>query len=91
MKKDTILAGLVVSLGSILVSAFAVCCVFLIFGISFDGNMKFFLFSFVPAILLLRYYIRNLGLMKVAKTIMVVLFVTLVAFIVFLVRSHEIL
>lgn len=91
MKKDTILTGLVVSLGSILASALVVLCVFLIFGIQPDGNMKFFLFAFVPAILLLRHYIKTLELMRVAKTMMAVLFVLFVTFMVFLVRSHEIL
>ena len=91
MKKDTILTGLIVSLGSIIISALVIWCVFLIFGIPILGNTKYFLCAFVPAILLLRYYTKNLELMRVSKTIMAVLFVTIVAFVVFLVRSHEIL
>ncbi|MBR4804419.1 MAG: hypothetical protein IK032_07245 [Bacteroidales bacterium] len=90
MKKDSIFTGVWVSLASILLTALVIFGVFAIFGIPFNGNLKFFLAAFVPAILLLRYYAKNLHFMHTATTISVVLFLLVVAFIIFLVRSNEI-
>lgn len=90
MKKDGYLFGILVGLGSILLTALLEVAVFCIFGIPFSGNFKFFLIAFVPAIVLLRYYSKNLQLMQTAKSIAVVLFLTLTAYIIFLVRSAEV-
>lgn len=91
MKKDSIFTGIWVSLASILLTALVILGVFAIFGIPLTNNLKYFLTAFVPAIVLLRYYTKNLHFMKTAKAIAVVLFVTLTAYIVFLVRSLEVL
>ncbi len=90
MKKDGYLFGILVGLGSILLTALLEVAVFCIFGIPFSVNLKFFLIAFVPAIVLLRYYSKNLQLMQTAKSIAVVLFLTLTAYIIFLVRSAEV-
>ncbi|MBQ6727293.1 MAG: hypothetical protein IJQ89_12080 [Bacteroidales bacterium] len=90
MKKDNALFGVLVCLGSIIVTALVVIAVFVFFKIPFMGNMKYFLAAFVPAIVLLRYYAKNLQFMHTSKAIMITLSLVLVAFIVFLVRSKEI-
>ncbi len=93
MKKDNYLFGVLVSVATIVITAAIVAGVLLTFGIPapFDGKLKYFLIAFVPAIVLLRYYTKNLQFMKTAKAIAVVLFVTLTAYIVFLVRSLEVM
>ena len=93
MKKDSFLFGVLVSVASIVLTAAIVAGIMLACGIPapFDGKLKNFLLAFVPAILLLRYYTKNLQFMKTAKAIAVVLFVTLTAYIVFLVRSFEVM
>lgn len=91
MKKDSFLFGILVSVASIALTAAIVVAVFFAFGIPLANNLKYFLVAFVPAIVLLRYYTKNLQFMKTAKAIAVVLFVTLTAYIVFLVRSLEVL
>ena len=90
MKKDNALFGVLVCLGSIIVTALVVIAVVVFFKIPFMGNMKYFLAAFVPAIVLLRYYAKNLQFMHTSKAIMITLSLVLVAFIVFLVRSKEI-
>lgn len=91
MKKDSIFTGILAGVGSIFLIAFLEVLVFWLFHIPFNGNFKFFLLAFVPAIVLLRYYAKNLQFMKTAKAIAIVLFVCLTAYIVFLVRSAEVL
>ena len=91
MKKDSFLFGVLVSVASIALTAAIVIAVFFAFGIPPVNNLKYFLVAFVPAIVLLRYYTKNLQFMKTAKAIAVVLFVTLTAYIVFLVRSFEVM
>jgi len=90
MKKDNALLGVLLCLGSIIVAALVVIAVFVIFNIPFLGNMKYFLAAFVPAIVLLRYYAKNLQFMHTSKAMMITLSLVLVAFIVFLVRSKDI-
>ncbi|MBR5027650.1 MAG: hypothetical protein IKX51_00375 [Bacteroidales bacterium] len=90
MKKDNALFGVLLCLGSIIVAALVVITVFVIFKIPFLGNMKYFLAAFVPAIVLLRYYAKNLQFMHTSKAMMITLSLVLVAFIVFLVRSKDI-
>ena len=91
MKKDSFLFGVLVSVASIALTAAIVIAVFFVFGIPPANNLKYFLVAFVPAIVLLRYYTKKLQFMKTAKAIAVVLFVTLTAYIVFLVRSFEVM
>ena len=91
MKKDSFLFGVLVSVASIALTVAIVIAVFFAFGIPPANNLKYFLVAFVPAIVLLRYYTKNLQFMKTAKAIAVVLFVTLTAYIVFLVRSFEVM
>ncbi len=90
MKKDNVFFGVLVCLGSILLTAIVVLGVFAIFSIPFVGNLKYFLAAFVPAIVLLRYYAKNLQFMHTSKAMMITLSLVLVAFIVFLVRSKDI-
>lgn len=90
MKKDNALFGVLLCLVSIIVAALVVIAVFVIFKIPFNGNLKFFLAAFVPAIVLLRYYAKNLQFMHTSKAMMITLSLVLVAFIVFLVRSKDI-
>ena len=91
MKKDSFLFGILVAVASIALTAAIVVAVFFTFGIPFANNLKYLLVAFVPAIVLLRYYAKNLQFMKTAKAIAVVLFVTLTVYIVFLVRSLEVM
>ncbi len=77
-------------MGSIVVAALVILAVFAFFKVPFSDNMKYFLVAFVPAIVLLRYYAKNLQLMQTSKGIMITLSLLLVAFIVFLVRSHDV-
>ena len=91
MKKDSFLFGVLVSVASIALTAAIVVAVFFAFDIPFANNLKYLLVAFVPAIVLLRYYAKNLQFMKTAKSIAVVLFVTLTVYIVFLVRSLEVM
>ena len=90
MKKDNALFGVLVCLGSIIVTALVVLAVFVVLKLPFYGNMKYFLTAFVPAIVLLRYYTKKLQFMQTSKAMVITLFVLIVAFIVFLVRSKDI-
>lgn len=91
MKKDTIAGGILLALGSIVLSAVLIMVVFLLLGMPFVSNLRIFILSFVAPILLLRYYAKKLQYIKTAKAIAVTLFFTMLPFIVVLVRMGEIL
>lgn len=73
LKKDNVLFGVIVSIASIVFTAGVLAGVIFLFDLSFNDNAKLFLFSFVPAIILLRWY-SKLQFSKTVKGLLTVLF-----------------
>lgn len=91
MKKDTVVCGLLVALGGIVLSAVVVAGFMLLFALSPVDNLKFFVLSFVAPVVLLRYYVKKLQYMSAAKGIALALFATMLPFIILLARMGQIL
>lgn len=73
LKKDSVIFGVIVSIASIVLTAALLAGVLFAFDLPFNNNAKLFLFSFVPAILLLRWY-SKLQFSKTVKGLLTVLF-----------------
>lgn len=73
LKKDNSCFGAVVSMLSVAVSFGLLWTILYCMGASINDNAKIFLFSFVPAIILLRWY-SKLKYMKTVKGLLTVLF-----------------
>ena len=73
LKKDNVLFGVIVSIASIVLTAGVLAGVIVALDLSINDNAKLFLFSFVPAILLLRWY-SKLQFSKTVKGLLTVLF-----------------
>ncbi len=73
LKKDNLYFGAAVSMLSVVITFGLLWAVLHFMGASINDNAKIFLFSFVPAILLLRWY-SKLKYMKTVKGLLTVLF-----------------
>ena len=80
LKKDNIATGVVVALGSEILSGAILWIVLAVIGEPFEDHLKLLGVCFVAPILLLRYYSKSKECPMVTKTIIVVLFVTFIAY-----------
>lgn len=91
MKKDTIVCGILVALASILLLAAVIAGFMLLLALPLVSNLKVFVLSFVAPVVLLRYYVKKLQYMSVAKGIALVLFATMLPFIIILAKMGTIM
>lgn len=91
MKKDTVVCGMLVALGSIVLSVVVVAGFMLLMALPVVDNLKFFVLSFVVPVVLLRYYVKKLQYMSAAKGVALALFGTMLPFIILLARMGQIL
>ena len=78
--KNTITVGLVAGLGSEFITGLLVLAGILIVGQSVGDNIRWFGFIFIPILFILRYYAKKTRNIIVVKTIIVILFVSFLAF-----------
>lgn len=86
--QDTVWVGLVVGLGSLLLSGLIVTTVFMATGLSWEEHARWFGISYIPLLLILRTYAKRKEQLTVTRTLITVLFVTFLAFMVFLIKNH---
>lgn len=86
--QDTVWVGLVVGLGSLLLSGLIVTTVFMATGLSWEEHARWLGISFIPLLLILRTYAKRKEQLTVTRTLITVLFVTFLAFMVFLIKNH---
>ncbi len=89
-KKDNIATGLILGIGSTILLLGIIYVILGIAGIEKSGNLRFFLLAFIPNIIFIRYYLKNLHYHKTAYTLIVITFVFMISFLVYLMRSGEI-
>ena len=85
--QDTPLVGLVAGLGSLIVTAMLITGILLVTG-NVSTLLSIYAGSFVPPLLIMRYYVK-LQLSTVVKTIIVTLFITFIAFMFLLFKTHS--
>lgn len=73
LKKDNLIFGIVVAALSTLLTIGLLWLILFCFDMSINDNAKLFLFSFVPAIVELRWYVK-LQYMRTTKGVLTVLF-----------------
>ena len=88
MKNDSIITGILVTLVTIAISVAIIAGVFFVLGLSYQEYFKIFILSFVAPVLLLRYYTKKLRHMRTAMAMMITLFITMIPFLIILVRSN---
>jgi hypothetical protein len=91
MKKDTIVCGILVALASIVLLAAVIAGSMLLLALPLVSNLKVFVLSFVAPVVLLRYYVKKLQYMSAAKGIALVLFATMLPFIIILAKMGTIM
>ena len=91
MKKDTIVCGILVALASIVLLAAVIAGFMLLLALPLVSNLKVFVLSFVAPVVLLRYYVKKLQYISAAKGIALVLFATMLPFIIILAKMGTIM
>jgi len=86
-RQDSVLVGLVVSVGSELLTALLLWVVLAVVGIETAAHLRWFAAIFVAPVLLLRVYAKRQEQPLVTKTIATVLFVTFIIYMVFLFKT----
>lgn len=87
--RDTIALGLLFGLGSMLAVALLLTLGLFLFDQPLDGHLRWYAACFVPPVLMLRHFFKN-GQLTVAKTIIISLFLTFIAFMFLLFRTQSI-
>lgn len=82
-KQDKIIVGLVAGLGSMIAFCLLLAAVLMVIGIPLDAHPRWFGGMFAPIILILQQYARRREHLTVTKTLIVILFVTFIAFMIF--------
>ena len=88
--QDKVSVGIVVGLGSELVLAALLTVGLIIAGLSPMEHIRWYGGVFIAPLLLLRYYSKRESGLRVIRTFIVVLFVTFVAFMFYLLKTHTI-
>ena len=86
--QDTVWVGLVAGLGSLLLCGLLIAAVFALTGLSWEEHARWFGIMFIPLLLILRTYAKRKEQLTVTRTLITVLFVTFLAFMVFLIKNH---
>ena len=84
------IVGFIVVLGSELGFALVLALVLLIIGIHPADHIRWFAGMFIPPVLALRHYAHKKALLKVTRAIIIGLFITFIAFMIYLFKSHTI-
>lgn len=88
LQQDTIAVGLVTGLGSIAVLALLLTAGLMIAGEPPTAHLTWYAGCFVAPLLIMRYYIKQQHI-TVVKTIIVSLFITFIAFMFLLFKTHS--
>ena len=86
--QDKVSVGLIVGFGSMAVTALLLTLGLLIAGEPFDAHLRWYGGIFIPAILLIRYYVKQ-QLIVVTKTLFILFFITFIAFTFLLFTTHN--
>lgn len=86
--QDKVMVGLVAGLGSELLFCAVLAAVLLLAGVGVSGHERWFAGMFIPPLLILRAYARGKKHLTVTRTLIVVFFVTFVAFMFYLLNAH---
>ena len=85
--QDKVLVGIVAGLGSELVVALLLTVGLLIANEPIGDHIRWYAGMFLPPLLVLRYYSKQKQWLRVTRTLIVVLFVTFIAFMVYLLKA----
>lgn len=88
--QDKVIVGILAGLGSELGFVVALTIGLLIAGEAIGDHLRWYGEMFIPLILLLRHYAKGQAHLRVVKTLIVVFFVTFLAFIFYMLRSRMI-
>lgn len=86
--QDSILVGLVAGLGAEIGFAIVLTAGLLIAGEPISEHMRWFGGMFIPLILVLRHYVKDHEHLRVTRTLIVVFFVTFLAFMIYLLKAR---
>lgn len=86
--KDKISTGIIAGLGSELGFIIVLSAGLIIAGEPIDAHLRWFGGMFIPLILVLRHYAKGREHLKVVKTLIVVFFVTFIAFITYMLKAR---
>lgn len=84
------IVGFAVVLGSELGFVLVLTLVLIIIGINPADHIRWFAGMFIPPVLALRHYAHKKELLKVTRAIIIGLFITFIAFMIYLFQSHSI-
>lgn len=88
--QDRVTVGLVAGLGSELGFVVALTVGLLVAGEAVSDHLRWYGGMFIPLILVLRHYAKGQAHLRVVKTLIVIFFVTFLAFIFYMLRSRTI-
>lgn len=86
--QDTPFVGLATGLGVLIVTALLLTAGLLLAGESVTAHISWYAGCFIPPLLIMRYYVK-LQKSTVVKTIIVTLFITFIAFMFLLFKTHS--
>ncbi len=86
--QDKPIVGIVAGIGAELAFCLALAAGLLIAGESIGDHIRWFGGMFIPLILLLHHYSKRRQMLHVTKTLIVVLFVTFLAFMIYLLKAR---
>lgn len=86
--QDKVIVGIIAGLGSELLLALLLTIGLVIAGEVPIDHIRWYASVFVAPLLLLRYYSKQKSWLRVTRTLIVVLFVTFVAFMFYLLKAH---
>lgn len=83
LRKDNLVFGFLVGFASIILTALVLLLGLSLFSKGFNDDPKLFLFSFIPTLLLMRWYFK-IEHFKTAKSIMIVIAILFILFFIYL-------
>ena len=86
--QDKVLVGIVAGLGSEVLFCLLLAIGLMVAGEPIAAHIRWFGGMFIPLILVLHHYARRREQLKVTKTLIVVLFVTFLAFMIYLLKAR---
>ena len=86
--QDKVSVGIIVGLGSELLLALLLTVGLIIAGESPTEHIRWYAGVFIAPMLALRYYSKQKSWLRVTRTLIVILFVTVVAFMFYLIKAH---
>ncbi|MCK9162829.1 MAG: hypothetical protein WCR29_04535 [Bacteroidales bacterium] len=83
LRKDNYAFGAIVGLMSIILTALVLLLGLSLFSKGYSDDPKLFLFSFIPSLLLMRWYFK-IEHIKTAKSIIIIIIITFIPYFIFL-------